>query len=79
MHQPRARQDPAPVAAVLEVWRAAARAGGGHASVTWAPLPVKSALRVWDDAGAAGRLMQRIKAQLDPRNVLNPGRFVGGI
>ncbi len=73
------RQDPAPVAAVLEDWRAAARAGGGHASVTWAPLPVKSALPVWDDAGVAGRLMQRIKAQLDPRNVLNPGRFVGGI
>jgi glycolate oxidase FAD binding subunit len=74
-----ARQDPASVAAVLEAWRAAAHAGGGHASVTWAPLPVKSALRVWDDAGAAGRLMQRIKAQLDPSNVLNPGRFVGGI
>jgi glycolate oxidase FAD binding subunit len=74
-----ARQDPASVAAVLEDWRAAARAAGGHASVTWAPLPVKSALRVWDDAGPAGRLMQRIKAQLDPSNVLNPGRFVGGI
>ena len=73
------RQDPAPVAAVLEDWRAAAHAGGGHACVTWAPLPVKSALPVWDDAGAAGRLMQRIKAQLDPHNVLNPGRFIGGI
>jgi len=73
------RQDAAPIAAVLEDWRAAAHAGGGHASVTWAPLPVKSALPVWDDAGAAGRLMQRIKAQLDPNNVLNPGRFVGGI
>jgi glycolate oxidase FAD binding subunit len=73
------RADPAPVAAVLERWRAAARAGGGHACVTWAPLPVKEALPVWDDAGAAGRLMQRIKAQLDPNNVLNPGRFVGGI
>jgi glycolate oxidase FAD binding subunit len=67
------------VAAVLEDWRAAARAGGGHASVTWAPLPVKAALPVWDDAGVAGRLMHRIKAQLDPANVLNPGRFVGGI
>ncbi|HEY3099360.1 MAG TPA: FAD-binding oxidoreductase [Methylomirabilota bacterium] len=73
------RLDPAPIAAVLEEWRAAARAGGGHACVTWAPLPVKSALPVWDDAGAAGRLMQRIKAQLDPNNLLNPGRFVGGI
>ena len=74
-----ARHDPAVVAAVLDEWRAAAHEGGGHASVTWAPLPVKSALPVWDDAGAAGRLMQRIKAQLDPRNVLNPGRFVAGI
>jgi glycolate oxidase FAD binding subunit len=64
---------------VLEDWRASARAGGGHASVTWAPLPVKSALPVWDDAAAAGRLMQRIKTQLDPNNVLNPGRFVAGI
>jgi glycolate oxidase FAD binding subunit len=73
------RQEPAAVAAVLEEWRAAAHAGGGHASVTWAPLPVKSALPVWDDAGPAGRLMQRIKAQLDPNNVLNPGRFVSGI
>ena len=73
------RLDPAPIAAVLDEWRAAARASGGHASLTWAPLPVKSALPVWDDAGAAGRVMTRIKAQLDPNNLLNPGRFVGGV
>ena len=42
-------------------------------------MPVKSALPVWDEAGAAGRLMKRIKAQLDPNNLLNPGRFVGGV
>jgi FAD/FMN-containing dehydrogenase len=34
---------------------------------------------VWEDLGAAGRLMRRIKAQLDPANLLNPGRFVAGI
>ena len=45
----------------------------------WAPLAVKSQVPVWDDPGAAGRIMQRIKAQLDPHNVLNPGRFVAGI
>ena len=28
---------------------------------------------------AAGRLMQGIKRELDPRNILNPGRFVAGI
>jgi len=44
-----------------------------------APLAVKTVLPVWDDAGPAGRIMQRIKAELDPHNVLNPGRFVAGI
>ncbi len=67
------------VAAVLTEWRAMAVAGGGHATLTWAPLAVKSQVPVWGDAGPAGRIMQRIKAQLDPHNVLNPGRFVAGI
>ena len=73
------RHDPLTVAAVLAEWRAAAHAGGGHASIAFAPLAVKAALPVWDDAGAAGRIMRRIKAQLDPNDVLNPGRFVGGM
>jgi glycolate oxidase FAD binding subunit len=73
------RQDPATLAAVLGEWRAAARAGGGHASLGWAPLAVKAAFPVWDDAGGSGRIMQRIKAELDPHNLLNPGRFVAGI
>jgi len=34
---------------------------------------------VWDEAGPALRIMERIKAQLDPRGVLNPGRVAGGI
>jgi glycolate oxidase FAD binding subunit len=68
-----------PVASVLEEWRGMARAGGGHAVLEWAPLAVKAAVPVWDDAGAAGRIMQRIKSQLDPANILNPGRFVAGI
>jgi glycolate oxidase FAD binding subunit len=71
--------EPAPIAAVLAEWREMARAGGGHATLEWAPLAVKSQVPVWDDPGAAGRIMQRIKAELDPRNVLNPGRFVAGI
>jgi glycolate oxidase FAD binding subunit len=73
------RQDPALLAAVLGEWRAAARAGGGHASIRRAPLAVKALLPVWDDAGPAARIMQRIKAELDPQNLLNPGRFVVGI
>ena len=74
----RAKQ-PAPIAALLQEWRNLARAGGGHGTLEWAPLAVKSQVPVWDDPGAAGRIMERIKAQLDPRNILNPGRFVAGI
>ena len=71
--------EPAPIAAVLAEWREMARAGGGQATLEWAPLAVKSQVPVWDDPGAAGRIMRRIKAELDPKNVLNPGRFVAGI
>ncbi|MBI2207258.1 MAG: FAD-binding oxidoreductase [Candidatus Rokubacteria bacterium] len=67
------------IAAVLGEWRGVARAGGGFATLEWAPLAVKASVPVWDDLGAAGRVMQRIKAELDPNNLLNPGRFVGGM
>jgi glycolate oxidase FAD binding subunit len=72
-------KDPAALAVVLAEWREMARAGGGYANLEWAPLAIKSQIPVWDDPGAAGRIMERIKAQLDPRNILNPGRFVAGI
>jgi len=79
LFSPREQQELTPVVATLADWRGIERSGGGHAVLEWAPLAVKSELPVWDDAGAAGRIMQRIKAQLDPRNILNPGRFVAGI
>jgi glycolate oxidase FAD binding subunit len=72
-------KEPAAIAGVLTEWRERARAGGGHGTLEWAPLAVKSQVPVWDDPGAAGRIMERIKAQLDPRNILNPGRFVAAI
>jgi len=67
------------VAEVLREWRSLARACTGYAVIESAPIAVKEAVGVWDDGGAAGRIMQRIKRELDPRNILNPGRFVGGI
>jgi glycolate oxidase FAD binding subunit len=69
----------APIVATLRDWRAAARGAGGHAVLESAPLAVKEALDPWDEAGPAFRIMQRIKAQLDPNGILNPGRYVGGI
>ena len=67
------------VAEVLGAWRGIAHACAGYAVLDSAPLAVKEAVGVWDDAGAAGRIMQRIKRELDPRNILNPGRFVSNI
>ncbi len=37
------------------------------------------AFDAWGDAGDALPLMKAVKHQLDPKNTLNPGRFVGGI
>lgn len=67
------------VVSALRDWRDAAHAAGGHAVVEAAPLAVKEVLSVWDQPGAAFRIMQRIKTQLDPKGILNPGRFVGGL
>jgi len=37
------------------------------------------AFDAWGDAGDTLPLMKAVKHQLDPKNTLNPGRFVGGI
>ena len=39
----------------------------------------KSELDSWGNAGDALPLMRAVKAQFDPKNTLNPGRFAGGI
>ena len=73
------RADAAAVAGVLTDWRGLVRAAGGQALIESAPLAVKERVPVWDDPGPPLRIMQRIKSQLDPSGLLNPGRFVGGI
>ena len=37
------------------------------------------AFDAWGTAGDTLPLMKAVKQQLDPKNTLNPGRFVGGI
>ena len=52
---------------------------GGSCVVEHAPAAAKPGLDVWGDVGPALGPMQRLKRELDPADVLNPGRYVGGI
>ncbi len=52
---------------------------GGFLTVLEAPPSLKQTLDVWGYSGNALDLMQKIKHQFDPKNLLSPRRFVGGI
>jgi glycolate oxidase FAD binding subunit len=52
---------------------------GGSLIILRCPVAMKSQVNVWPDCGDALPLMRRIKEQFDPRGILAPGRFVGGI
>ena len=43
------------------------------------PLENKSKLDVWGRTGGSYKIMKSLKEQYDPKAILNPGRFVGGI
>ncbi|MCH7606023.1 MAG: FAD-binding oxidoreductase [Chloroflexi bacterium] len=52
---------------------------GGSVVVETAPPEVKRRIDVWGDLPEGIEIMRRIKEKFDPRGILNPGRFVGGI
>jgi glycolate oxidase FAD binding subunit len=52
---------------------------GGTCVVEHAPTAVAPALDVWGEVGPALDVMRRLKAEMDPAGILNPGRYVGGI
>ena len=59
--------------------RAALTPLGASCVIEHAPAEVLPTLDVWGDVGPALEPMRRLKGELDPAGVLNPGRFVGGI
>jgi glycolate oxidase FAD binding subunit len=54
-------------------------AAGGHLVIEKARTDVKHGLDVWGYQAPALDLMRRIKKQFDPKGLLNPGRYVGGM
>ena len=79
-----AADDAAVAATIAEIadLREKARELGGTAVVEHCPLAVKAGIDVWGGGPAKeGELaiMRRIKENLDPAGILNPGRFMGGL
>jgi glycolate oxidase FAD binding subunit len=63
------------VAQLLRRLRAEAEALRGSLVVENAHPEIKNRIDAWGDLGTRARLMQRIKQQVDPQNILAPGRF----
>jgi len=63
---------------VLERLRQRATSLGGNLVLESAPVEIKNEFDAWGDFGSVTGLMKRVKAQLDPNNMLSPGRFDRG-
>ena len=59
--------------------RAAASSFRGHTVVERCSSAIKANIDVWGGAADGLEIMRRIKNELDPTKILNPGRFIGGI
>jgi len=66
------------VAKIIDDLRQAAVGLGGFFIIKAAPLEVRKSVDVWPYRSDYP-LMRRLKTQLDPDNILNPGRVVGGL
>jgi glycolate oxidase FAD binding subunit len=66
-------------AAVIADLRRAAETLGGSLVIARAPVEVKLAAGVWGAAPDGVEIMRALKTEFDPKGVLSPGRFVGGI
>lgn len=58
---------------------AAIAAAEGHATIPWCPREWKSSLQIWGRPRPDFPQMAKIKSLFDPRRILSPGRFVGGL
>jgi glycolate oxidase FAD binding subunit len=62
-------------ARALEGFRQTAEDRGGSLAVEKAPVEVKREFDAWGKFGSVSELMRRVKQQMDPENLLSPGRL----
>jgi glycolate oxidase FAD binding subunit len=72
-------RDPTLARDLTDRLRGEVAARGGTLVLLQTAPELRSDLDLWGPIGPSLRLMQGIKAELDPKGILNPGRFVGGI
>lgn len=70
--------EPAVAASILHL-RAQAVERGGALVIEQCPTEMKRHIDVWGPAGSDFALMHKLKELWDPKGVLSPGRFVGGL
>ena len=66
-------------ARVVTKMREVVRSFMGHVVVERCPAVVKANIDVWGETVGGLEIMRRIKGELDPSHILNPGRFIGGL
>jgi len=66
-------------ASLMQTLRELANCGAGQVVVVRCPTAWKQAISVWGPPRGDRELMRRVKDQIDPRRLFNPGRFVDGI
>ena len=64
---------------LISKMRQGARPYTRHVVVERCPNEVKSKIDVWGDSPEGVDIMRRVKQELDPDGILNPGRFAGRI
>jgi glycolate oxidase FAD binding subunit len=74
----RLQGEPSQLSAAAEQLRTELQSRGGAFFVLRGPQELHS-IDAWGNPGDSVSLMRAVKHQLDRRNTLNPGRFVGGI
>jgi len=67
------------LAQMVSVLRKQAEEMEGSLVVKHAPAAFKQRIDVWGEIGGMFPIMERLKREFDPKGILNPGRFVGGI
>jgi len=67
------------LAVVVKTLRRRAGEAGGRLVLASGPVELKAQVGVWDRPGPEAGVMAALKTQFDPKGIMSPGRFIGGL